>query len=80
MTAIAHAITLGAFPVTGTRSVVVPPPYARNVRGSAARTVRTRRGLVLYDELGHLVGRVTGALDLAEFGLGARTVLLRRGF
>ncbi len=64
--------------ITGARSVL--PAHATRARfaPSGARTVRTQRGLALFDEAGRFVGRVDALTEAPAFGLGAGTVLLRR--
>lgn len=74
----AHALALTSYAATGAR----PAAPLRDARGSrtptAARTVRTRGGMALFDEAGRYVGVVTAVSQHPVFGRGGQTVLLRR--
>lgn len=72
-----HALALTSYAATGARPAV--PLRAWFGRApTAARTVRTPRGVALFDEDGRYVGFVTAVTDDTLFGRGAETVLLSR--
>jgi hypothetical protein len=73
----AHAMALTTSAVTGSRPSV-PGRWWFRQAVSAARTVRTREGMTLFDERGRYVGTVTAPPEGPRFGAGARAVLLRR--
>jgi hypothetical protein len=78
MTAAVHSLMPGAFSATGARPVTVHLVRALRAGWAAARTVRTRGGLVLFDERGRYVGLVRGTSRDPAFGAGAEAVLLVR--
>ena len=74
----AHAAIISPWAVTGARAVA-PSRASRSVRASGARSVRTRRGYALFDDVGHYIGTVAVPSQRVIFGRGADTVLLKRG-
>ena len=74
----AHAAIISPWAVTGARAVA-PPRASRSARASGARSVRTRRGYALFDDVGHYIGTVAAPTGRIVFGRGADTVLLKRG-
>ena len=64
---------------TGARPISLSRLSRFASRASSARTVRTRSGYALFDEAGRYVGMVAQLAERVTFGVGAGTVLLRRG-
>ncbi len=73
----AHPAAILPWAATGARPVSLPR-WSRSPRTSGARTIRTRLGFALFDELGHYVGVVSPDDHTPAFGPGADTVLLKR--
>jgi hypothetical protein len=74
----AQATTISRWMITGARSVLPARAVRERWVPCGARTVRTRRGMALFDEEGRFVGRVDGPTGAPAFGPGARSMLLRR--
>ncbi len=74
----AQAATASRWMITGARSVLPARAVREQWVPCGARTVRTRRGMALFDEAGRFVGRVDAPTGAPAFGPGARSMLLRR--
>jgi hypothetical protein len=74
----ARTAAISRWAITGARSVLPDRAVRERCAPCGARTVRTRRGLALFDDMGRFVGRVDGPAGAPAFGPGGRTLLLRR--
>lgn len=74
----AQAVAISRWAITGARSVLPARAVRERWVPCGARTVRTRRGVALFDEDGRFVGRVDAPAGAPAFGPGARSMLLRR--
>lgn len=73
-----HTAAISGWAITGARSVLPARAVRERWVPCGARTVSTRRGLALFDEMGRFVGRVDATEGTPDFGPGAHTLLLRR--
>ena len=74
----ARAAVMSRWAITGARSVIPVRAVAELCTPCGARTVRTRRGVALFDEMGRFVGRIDAPDGTPAFGPGAEALLLRR--
>ena len=64
---------------TGRRAMLATV-HQRSGQPTAARYIRTSRGIALFDEGGHFVGLVESPSGIPGFGPAGDTVLLNRAF